>query len=70
MSWSVSVSNQQTGDAAASAIETTVVTDNAVNEAAPIGFFAIGIAINLVLLCAYFIWAYRQWKKPETRDNS
>jgi hypothetical protein len=31
---------------------------------APIGFFAIGIVVNLVLITAYFIWAYKQWKKP------
>lgn len=31
---------------------------------APIGFFAIGLVVNLVLITAYFIWAYKQWKKP------
>ena len=30
----------------------------------PIGFFAIGLVVNLVLITAYFIWAYKQWKKP------
>ena len=28
------------------------------------GFFTIGIVINVVLITAYFIWAYKQWKKP------
>ena len=37
---------------------------------APIGFFAIGVVINLVLITAYFIWAYKQWKKPDKRDKS
>jgi hypothetical protein len=37
---------------------------------APIGFFAIGIVVNLVLITAYFIWAYKQWKKPGKRDKS
>jgi len=37
---------------------------------APIGFFAIGIVINVVLITAYFIWAYKQWKKPRSRDES
>jgi len=45
-------------------------------EAAPVttqhepsmGFFAIGIVINLVLITAYFIWAYKQWKKPGKGD--
>ena len=27
------------------------------------GFFAIGMIINVVLLIAFFIWAYRQWNK-------
>ena len=27
-------------------------------------FFGIGIVINLVMITAYFIWAYKQWKKP------
>ena len=27
------------------------------------GFFAIGLIINVVLLIAFFIWAYRQWNK-------
>jgi len=29
------------------------------------GFFTIGIVINVVLITAYFIWAYKQWKKPD-----
>lgn len=27
------------------------------------GFFAIGMVINLVLVIAYFIWAFKQWGK-------
>jgi len=30
-----------------------------------VGFFAIGVVINIVLVTAYFIWAYRQWKKKK-----
>ena len=37
---------------------------------APIGFFAIGVVVNLVLITAYFIWAYKQWKKPGKADKS
>jgi heme/copper-type cytochrome/quinol oxidase subunit 2 len=37
---------------------------------APIGFFAIGIVINLALVIAYFVWAFRQWKKTGPRDKS
>jgi hypothetical protein len=36
---------------------------------APVGFFAIGIAINLVLIGAYIIWAFRQWKKSRPQDE-
>jgi hypothetical protein len=32
-------------------------------------FFAIGIAINLVLLAAFALWAIRQWKKSGKRDS-
>ena len=35
-----------------------------------IGFFAIGIVVNLVLITAYFIWAYKQWKKPDKPDKA
>jgi len=31
-------------------------------------FFAIGIAINLVLLAAFGLWAFRQWKNSGKRD--
>jgi len=27
------------------------------------GFFAIGMIINVVMIIAFFIWAYRQWHK-------
>ena len=26
-------------------------------------FFAVGIVINIVLVTAYFFWAYKQWNK-------
>ena len=28
-------------------------------------FFAIGVVLNIVMITAYFIWAYRQWKKSD-----
>ena len=31
-------------------------------------FFAVGVVINLVMITAYFIWAYKQWNKTGTRD--
>jgi cytochrome bd-type quinol oxidase subunit 2 len=34
-----------------------------------LGFFGIGVVINLVMITAYFIWAYKQWKKSDRRDE-
>ncbi|MEE8366205.1 MAG: hypothetical protein V3R76_10490 [Gammaproteobacteria bacterium] len=34
-----------------------------------IGFFAVGVVINIVMITAYFIWAYRQWGKAGKRDR-
>lgn len=34
-----------------------------------VGFFAIGMVINLLLITAYFIWAYKQWGKKEKDDD-
>ena len=33
------------------------------------GFFAIGMIINVVMLIAFFIWAYRQWNKKGTGEE-
>ena len=33
------------------------------------GFFTIGLAINIILITAYFIWAYRQWGKSNKKDE-
>lgn len=32
-------------------------------------FFTIGIVINLVMITAYFVWAFKQWKKAGTRGE-
>ena len=32
-------------------------------------FFGIGIVINVVMITAYFIWAYKQWKKSDKQDE-
>jgi hypothetical protein len=29
-------------------------------------FFAVGILINIVMIAAYFIWAYKQWRKSDS----
>jgi hypothetical protein len=34
-----------------------------------IGFFAIGMVINIVMISVFFIWAYRQWKKTDKPDK-
>ena len=34
-----------------------------------VGFFAIGLVINLLLITAYFIWAYKQWNKSGRKDE-
>ena len=33
------------------------------------GFFAIGMIINVVMLIAFFLWAYRQWNKTGTGEE-
>ena len=32
-------------------------------------FFTIGAVINIVMITAYFIWAYKQWGKTGARDE-
>jgi len=32
-------------------------------------FFTVGVVINLVMITAYFIWAYKQWGKTGTSDE-
>ena len=32
-------------------------------------FFGIGLAINLLVITAYFIWAYKQWGKSDNKDE-
>ena len=64
------MSNHQSSSSETSAATVSVDSNPTINEGAPIGFFAIGIGVNLVLIAAYFIWALRQWKKPGARDKS
>ena len=33
------------------------------------GFFAIGLVINVVMIIAFFIWAYRQWNKKGSNSE-
>jgi len=32
-------------------------------------FFTVGVVINLVMIAAYFFWAYKQWGKTGTSDE-
>ena len=41
------------------------VPDNGAGDDSLVGFFAIGVVINIALVAAYFIWAYRQWKRKK-----
>ena len=34
-----------------------------------IGFFAIGLVINIVIIAAFFYWAYTQWGKSDNRKD-
>lgn len=33
------------------------------------GFFTVGVVINIVMITAYFFWAYKQWGKSGARDE-
>ena len=32
-------------------------------------FFSVGIFINIVMITAYFVWAYKQWGKSGAKDE-
>lgn len=32
-------------------------------------FFVVGGVINITMILAYFVWAFRQWKKIDSREN-
>ncbi|MFZ9039507.1 MAG: hypothetical protein ACO3DT_15795 [Gammaproteobacteria bacterium] len=49
--------------------EQPVIDSPPEQEDSLIVFFSIGIVINLVMITAYFIWAYKQWKKTDRPDE-
>ena len=49
--------------------EQPVPTQDAEPDDLMTGFFAIGMAINIIMITAYFIWAYRQWGKSRKKDQ-
>ena len=58
------MSNQQT-----SYIEQPAVDSRPEQNDSMIVFFGIGVVINVVMITAYFIWAYKQWKKSDKQDE-
>jgi len=53
----------ETSSAGAQTVQTTQPAPVHNEKDATMGFFAVGMVINLVMITAYFIWAFRQWKK-------
>ena len=53
----------------------TAYTEQPAAESAPaqhepsLGFWGVGIAINLVVITAYFVWAYKQGRKSRGKDE-
>ena len=51
-------------------ISTTTQQPDPVETSHPLlGFFGIGIAINVILVTAYLVWAFRQWKKKDHHES-
>ena len=44
--------------------EQPVVVQEAAPDNSMTGFFIAGVVINIVMISAFFIWAYKQWNKP------
>ena len=55
--------------------KTTAYTEQPATEVAPaqhepsLGFWGVGIALNLIVITAYFVWAYKQAKKKREKDE-
>ncbi len=43
--------------------EPQVTINNTEDEDLTTAFFAVGAVINIVMVAAYFVWAFKQWKK-------
>lgn len=43
--------------------------DDSQSDSLVSGFFAIGMVINIALIIAYLVWAYRQWGKKESQGD-
>ena len=49
--------------------EQPVSTPDTEGEHASTSFYVIGGAINITMITAYFIWAFRAWKKADKRKG-
>ena len=63
------MSKPQTRYTESTQIEAESAADTEVNEGVPIGFFAIGLLLNLALIGAFGLWAWRNWHKADDRDK-
>lgn len=62
---SASLSDQLAHGVEQVASESTNESTNSITH-----FFAVGLLINILMIAAYFIWAYRQWNKKKGEDNN
>ena len=60
---SLVMSTMETGNTVANTVQTAQPAPAHHEDDGILAFFAIGIVINLVMITAYVIWAFRQWKK-------
>ena len=44
-------------------VEQPTPSEKSANKGPSVEFFAIGMAVNLVLIVAFLVWAFRQGKK-------
>ena len=35
-----------------------------------LGFFVVGMVINIVMIIAYFLWAYKNWNNKNRQDKT
>jgi cytochrome bd-type quinol oxidase subunit 2 len=52
------------------ATHTEQPVQKAEQEDLTLNFFVVGGVINIVMILAYFVWAFRQWKKIDRRRKS
>ena len=63
------IESPSTNTAVSAHTEQPVSVPEAGNEGPSMNFFVIGGVINITMITAYFIWAYRAWKKADKRGG-